>query len=115
MMTTALLIFKYPQELCIREGAPVHLASSPLITSMDRDDLYEEFYIEFLKWRQLDIDTMQSEIEGAKQVANETLSQTPPDKDWFSEWERGTELQKSVLDVAKHFLEKCKDNPPGKI
>ena len=112
MMTTAVYIYKFPMDLSITTGAPVHLAARDLLEDPHSDEAYRDFYVRFKHWRQLDLEVMTTEIQGAQEVVEDTLSRTPPDKDWFGEWKRGSDLQTNLLQVATNFLERCKENPP---
>lgn len=112
MMATAAYIYKFPRELSITIGAPVHMAARDLVEDPNNDEMYKDFYIRFKHWRQLDLDIMANELQGAHEVVEDTLSRTPPDKDWFGEWKRGSELQTNLLQVAQRFIERCQDNPP---
>jgi len=113
LLTTMVLIAQWPEEVALNKGSPLSLMAQEALGNIGDQEVYDNFVKDFNKWRRLDICTMQSELDRAREVVIDTMGQTPPDKDWASEWERGSHLQLDLLKVAHDFLDKCKKNSPS--
>ena len=110
LLATMVLIAQWPEEVALNRGSPLSLMAQAGVGNLAAKEIYDDFVQSFNEWRRLDICTMQSELNNARDVVIDTMNQTPPGKEWASEWERGSHLQLDLLKVAHDFLDKCKKN-----
>lgn len=99
------MVARFPGDLGIRDGSRVLSMARAGLASLT-PDTYDHFEVAFTEWRARDLDEMIGEIGQAREVVNDTLASSPPDREWYGDWQRGSELQLGLLDQAQTFLER---------
>ena len=104
IIATMYLIKNFPLEINIALGSPLHSSALDSIGNLT-EETYKEFEVQLKKHLEQDANAMVQEINNAQELMETTMKNTPPEKEYFSEWKRGTEFHISLLEIAKQFLE----------